>query len=186
MCPLSCSCTKYNTFRCLKDYRSGMGAICPNQQSCGAVSACELIMPDQHALDVEARMEQFAQDKLNNSWRRLIKKVQDQHQRIPSLRKLSSKQRKRFNQKRTIQYQKYSKKFSDIYCEFPENCKPYAPSQTAHMPKQVTCSYGLYNNINFCPKTLTPDNIAYMLGHRQEPEYMVHPKVLTYDEITEY
>jgi hypothetical protein len=152
-----------------------MGAICPNQQYCGAVSCNPAGMPDVHALDIEAEMNQFLQSRLNNNWRRLVKKVQDEHQRVPSLRKLSSKQRKRYNKDRMSRYQKYSTKFANIFRKFPDGCEPYAPSKTACMPKSATCSYGLYNNVNFKTDSLTPDNIAYLLGHRPQPEYLIHP-----------
>jgi hypothetical protein len=155
----------YHISRCLKDYREGFGVICPNQQLCGAVTWPK---DETYAMDVKASMDEFIRVHLNGSWRRLLAKVEDEHQRTPTLRKLNTKQRKKRNQLRMKRSSKYESKFPTVYYKFAAHCVPYAPSATAQMPLQVTSSYGLYNNINYMNENLTEDQMRYLVG-RKEP-----------------
>ena len=152
----------FSIFRCLKDYRSGGGVTCPNHLLCQGVTWKR---DDQEALDIKAQMDEYIDQNLNGNWRRLVRKVEDQHCRLPSLRKLSKKQRKRRLQIRSKNYFHYEKKFPMIYNQFPnDDSIPYTPSVTADMPKQVTMSYGLYNNIAYYPEQITESQKRYLIG----------------------
>jgi hypothetical protein len=141
-----------------------MGATCPNHRNCGMVSWRD---DDSDAIDIKVEMDEFVRLNLNGNWRRLISKVEDEHHRNPSLRKLNRNQRKKRSLDRIRRSRSYSSKFPNIYQNFPsEDWVPYAPSVTAGMPLLATMSYGLYNNVSHFPDALNDFQKLYITGRK--------------------
>jgi hypothetical protein len=137
--------------------------ICPNHKLCGAVTWDE---NDSDALDINVQMDEYMREHLNGNWRRMVAKVEDDHHRVKSLRKLNKNQRQKRMQARMRHSRNYEKKFPDIYYKFKAGCFPYAPSATAGMPLMSTSSFGLYNNILYMPENLTEERMQYLVGKK--------------------
>ena len=145
-----------------------MGVTCPNHGSCSIVTWEQ---DDTEALDVKVAMDEYIRDHLNGYWRRIVSKVEDDHHRTKTLRKLNKNQRKRRNQDRSRRYRLYTEKFPDIYEKFTPGYVPYTASITAGMPSLSTCSYGLYNNVNHFPEALTDSQKRYIVGIKPNAEF---------------